>query len=327
MKQNAIVQTASRRVLRGGLSLLMTTGCCAVLGVYLYAHRESLSTVSVHSPSQLTVCIAALTGSLLTAGPIFSITTTRVGSHVGVVESTCLAVLGTALNAIVPLHGGAAARGLYLKRFHNLDLTDFAATFLGYNILRLLVAAIAALCACLWLVLLGQSNSSGLTACLLISACCSLGALALCLFRPEWLSKISPIRFHGLIKQFHNGWTELMRGSGFFIATLALVALQITFECMACWAAWGAIGLSLPVSAVVLVTCLGILTALTGLTPNGLGLVELVSVAVGTVVAVEPTHGIAAGLLIRTLLMGILLVGSPVCLLLIYLIRRSTPPT
>ena len=99
--------------------------------------------------------------------------------------------------------------------------------------------------------------------------------------------------------------------------------LQILFECVVFWAAWGAIGLSLSPSAVVLVTCLGILTALTGLTPNGLGLVELVSVAVGTVVAIDPTHGIAAGFLVRSILMGTLAVGTPLCLMILYISRSQ----
>lgn len=306
------------RLGRLAFSILISVGCCGLLAAYAFRHREEWISITVSSPRLLVFCGVALIASLVTAGPIFSITTTRVGRPVGVLESTCLAVLGTAINAIVPLHGGAAARGLYLKRWHKLDLTDFAATFLGYNILRLLIAAVAALLACVWLMLFGTASNNGLMACLVISACCSVGALALCLFRPEWLSKISPTRFHGLINQFHDGWTELMRGSGFFFATLGLVALQILFECLVCWTAWGAIGLSLPVSAVVLVTCLGILTALTGLTPNGLGLVEIVSVAVGTVVAIDPAYGIAAGLLIRSLLMALLCLASPICLWILY---------
>jgi uncharacterized membrane protein YbhN (UPF0104 family) len=310
------------KIARMALPILISFVSCALLAIYASRHREAWNTVTVSAPWLLVTCGVALIASLLTAGPIFSITTNRVGRNVGIAESTCLAVLGTAINAIVPLHGGAAARGLYLKRFHNLDLTDFAATFLGYNILRLLVAAIAAFAASLWLLAFNEASGNGLTACLVISGCCSAGALALCLFRPEWLIRISPARFHSFIEQFHRGWTELMRGSRFFLSTLALVALQILFECVVFWAAWGAIGLSLSTSAVVLVTCLGILTALTGLTPNGLGLVELVSVAVGTVVAIEPTHGIAAGLLIRSILMGTLVVGTPLCLMTLYMIRR-----
>jgi len=310
------------KIARMAFPILISVVSCALLAIYASRHREEWKSVTVSSPWLLVTCGIGLIASLVTAGPIFSITTARVGRKVGVVESTCLAVLGTAINAVVPLHGGAAARGLYLKRRHGLDLTDFAATFLGYNILRLLIAAIAAFAACLWLLLFSEVTSNGLTACLVISACCSAGALVLCLFRPEWLSRVSPARFHGLIEQFHKGWTELMRGSKFFAITLALVMLQILFECVVFWAAWGAIGLSLSPPAVVLVTCLGILTALTGLTPNGLGLVELVSVAVGTVVAIEPTHGIAAGLLIRSLLMGTLVVASPICLLTLYMNRR-----
>jgi len=77
-----------------------------------------------------------------------------------------------------------------------------------------------------------------------------------------------------------------------------------------------------PVAA-SLVASFGILTALTGLSPGGLGLVELVAVGVGTTVAVSPAHGIAAGLLARGVGLAIVCVTTPPAFL--WLARRSTP--
>ena len=112
--------------------------------------------------------------------------------------------------------------------------------------------------------------------------------------------------------RFQAGWHELMRCPRCLLKVLALVLLQITAKLVVVWAAWAAVGVPLSVAAVVLVTSFGILTGLTGLTPGGLGLVELVAVAVGATVAVEPTHGIAAGLVARGVSMAVLAAATPV---------------
>ena len=92
---------------------------------------------------------------------------------------------------------------------------------------------------------------------------------------------------------------------------LGLVVLQIVAEVVVVWSAWNAVGASLPPVAALLVASFGILTSLTGLTPGGIGLVELVSVAVGATVAIEPTHGIAASLVSRGVGLAILAILGP----------------
>jgi uncharacterized membrane protein YbhN (UPF0104 family) len=293
---------------RLALPIGLSLAACGLLGWYLLSHQDQWQTVSLASPWLLGVCATASLAALLAPGPIFWVMTSRVGRDVGLAESTWLAVMTSAINSVVPLHAGAAARAVYLKRRHDLDLSAFAATFLGYNILRLLVASLAACATAAGLLLrqgagidplssvapttagLSQTSpsASGLEGLITIAGGLALVAIGACLARPASFQKLrlGALEQHRLFRplvKFQAGWYELMRCPRFLLKVLALVMLQIVAELIVVWAAWGAVSVPLSSAAVVLVTSLGILTALTGLTPGGLGLVELVSVAVGLV--------------------------------------------
>jgi uncharacterized membrane protein YbhN (UPF0104 family) len=321
-----------RLLARPAVPIGLSLAACGLLGWYLLQHQDKWQTVSLASPWLLGVCAAAALAALLAPGPIFWVMTSRVGRNVGLAESIWLAVMTSAINSVVPLHAGAAARGVYLKRRHDLDLSAFAATFLGYNILRLFAAAVAACAAGGWLLSWQDSGGpspqgpssarlsiSGLEILVFIAGALALAAIGACLVRPAWLGRfgfgeLEENRLLRPLLRFQAGWHELMRCPHFLLKLLALVMLQITAEMVMVWAAWGAVGVPLSAAAVVLVTSFGILTALTGLTPGGLGIVELVSVAVGATVAVEPTHGIAAGLVARSVSLAVLAAATPVAL-------------
>ena len=67
-----------------------------------------------------------------------------------------ITVVSRSLNIILPMKGGAAVRGLYLKQQHNLSLTDFSAIFAWQSLLTLFVASLLGLSGLAWLFL--QTN-------------------------------------------------------------------------------------------------------------------------------------------------------------------------
>jgi len=324
-----------RLLARLAMPLGLSVAACATLVWYALEHREQWQAVSLASPWLLGVSAVASLAALLTPGTIFWLMTKRVGREVRLAESTWLAVMTSAINAVVPLHAGAAARAVYLKRRHSLNLSVFAATFVGYNILRLFAASIAAAAAGVWLLIsrtvsvetssargvaiAGGASPAGLESLVMIAGALALGAASACLVRPTWLGRFGISRWEGNrclqpLMTFQAGWHELTTCPRFLLKVLALVLIQFAAELVLVWAAWGAVGVPLSAAAVVLVTSFGILTALTGLTPGGLGIVELVSVGVGAAVAVEPTHGIAAGLVARGVSMAVLIAATPIAL-------------
>jgi len=336
-------------LLRRALPILVSMAACAVLTGYLLTDRQQWQRMSVQLPALVAVCGAACLAALLVPGLIFQLLTARVGAAAGLGESTCLAILTSAINMVVPLHAGVAARGVYLKKRYGLELSRFAATFLGYNILRLSAAAALACGAGLWLLwqqasspgvgqaVDGSDRPVGLLALVAVSAAMAAAALGTCFVSPVWLERVGlrAPAMRGLgrdgltripwlrpIFTLHAGWVELTQSPTFLFNVLGLVVLQVLAEVVMVWAAWNAVGASVSPVAASLVASFGILTALTGIAPGGLGLVELVAVGVGTTVAVSPAHGIAAGLLARGVCLAILGATAPPAFL--WLARRST---
>lgn len=323
--------------LRLALPLALTLAACAALAWYLLCHRNQWQGISIERPALTAVCGAACLVALLIAGRIFQLMTRRVGAAVGLGESTCLAVMTTTINTFVPLHAGVAARAVYLKKRHGLELSRFAATFLGYNILRLCAAASLACFAGLWLLCHRSGDPGfetseaasratlGLQGLVAASAAMAAVTFGTCFVRPAWLGCFAPASLAQVswlrpLFRLHEGWIELVRSPAFLVNVLGLVVLQVLAEVVIVWAAWNAVGARLSPVAALLVASFGILTGLTGLTPGGLGLVEVVAVAVGATVAVDPAHGITAGLLARGVGLAILGVTAPPAFL--WLARR-----
>jgi uncharacterized membrane protein YbhN (UPF0104 family) len=99
-----------RLLVRLALPVGLSLAACGLLGWYLLRHQDQWRTVSLASPWLLGVCAAASLAALLAPGLIFWVMTSRVGRNVGLAESTWLAVMTSAINSVVPLHAGAAAR-------------------------------------------------------------------------------------------------------------------------------------------------------------------------------------------------------------------------
>ena len=291
------------RLLRRALPGLVVVAACVGLAGYLLTHRQQWQGLWVQCPTLVALCGAACLVALLVPGPIFQLLTGRVGAATGLFESTCLAILTSAINMVVPLHGGVAARAVYLKKRYRLELSRFAATFLGYNILRLCAAAALACGAGLWLLwqhasapvvgqaVAGNGRPVGLLTLVAVSAAMAAAALGTCFVSPAWLERVGmrAPAIRGLdrdgltrvpwlrpILTLHAGWVELTRSPAFLFNVLGLVLLQVLTEVVMVWAAWNAVGASVSPVAASMVAWFGILTALTGLTPGGLGLVELV---------------------------------------------------
>ena len=280
--------------------------------MYVYWHRTAWDAVRLESPLSLAICAGGTIGALAIAGEIFRTTITRVGRSIGYWESLALAVAGVAIDTVFPLHGGAAFRGVYLRQRHGLPVAAFVAAMLGYSVLRLFTAAVLAFAASLWLSAGQPGLSHGLQACLWVAGACIVGAALMCGISPGVVRGIVPKPLIGVIDAFHTGWATIVGSRRFLVRLFLLTAAQLVCEMVAIWGAWDAVGARLGLATTAVVTCFGVLAGLAGFTPGGLGLTELVTVSVGSAVAVEPVLGIAASLLARGVNLGIIAIMSPV---------------
>src|SRR5262249_19340073 len=138
------------------LSVLFTLGILVGLGLYAWLHGDEIASVELVSPPALVLCAGALLGCMVVVGPLFYVMVNKVnrgGRPVGLLECTWLSILTTAVNTLLPFHGGAGVRAVYLKRRHGLDYSSFLATLYGYQVLRVLVCAAGCTAAVLWMVL------------------------------------------------------------------------------------------------------------------------------------------------------------------------------
>jgi len=317
------------RCLRRSLPLVVAVVACGAMARYLLLHRQEWQGVSIERPALLAVCGAACLAALIVPGPIFQLMTSRVGAAVGLGESIGLAVMTSVINTFVPLQGGAAARALYLQKRHGLKLSRFAATFLGYSILRLSAASFIACAAGLWLLRQPAASGTalvGLQWLVVLSAVMAAATCGTCFVQPAWFRRfweavagkksagmwrLDRVAWLRPLFTLHTGWLELIRDPAFLLKVFALVVVQILAEVVMVWAAWNAVGAKLSPVASLLVASSGILTGLTGLTPGGIGLVDIVSVAVGATVAIDPARGIAANMVGRGVGLAVLGVIAP----------------
>lgn len=302
------------------VSAVLTVAAVGGLAGYIWANRAAWAEVRLESPAHLAACGVAMAAAVVAPGPIFLVMVNKFVPRVGFAESTYLAVATTGINVFVPFHAGAAFRAVYLKRRHGLDLTAFAATFFGYNVLRLMVAAAAALAAAGWFAL-GDPRPE-LDALAAVAGGCLAVAVAACLVPRSGEPKNPVLR---RLAAFGRGWDALRRPPAFLARMVGLVAAQFAAELAALWAAYAAVGMPLDAPAVVLIGAFGVLAALSGVTPNGLGVYEFVVAAVGAAVAVDPVRGVAAALVARGVLAVVLLVAAPVVVL--GLARDPVPAT
>lgn len=289
----------------------------AVVGLvsYSWMNRTALAEVQLVAPVHLVTCAGALCVSLLAAGAVFQAMVNRFGPRLKLGESVALAVVTTGINTVVPFHAGAAFRAVYLKSQHRLELTAFAATFLGYNVLRLLVAAATALVSATWLACLDSAGKTAELAGLAATAgLCLAVSLMACLIPAGKAPESLLLRKAAAVGR---GWNALRRPIGFLGRLTALVAAQNVAEVAALWAAWATIGVRLDLFAAAMIGSFALIASLTGLTPNGVGVYEVVVASVGTVVTVDPVRGLAAALVARAALGVVMVVTAPLAVLLL----------
>jgi len=317
----------ARGVQRVVLPVVASLAACVALVWWGLAYGRHWSDVLLASLPMLGACVVASFLAVIAAGAIFQATTARVGHDIGLVESTALAVVSTVISLVMPFHGGTAVRALYLKRRHGLELATFAVTFIGYNVLRLFAASAAALVAATCLAAGGRrSDVDALENLVVLTGAITACATGACLLRSTWIrwalgplyGRLVSTRLGSAVVRIHDGWEELTRCPWFLARLFALVLAQLAAEATAVWTAWAAVGTALTPAAAVLVTACGDIAALTGLTPGGLGLVELVTTAVGTTVAVDPIRAMAASLLTRAVSVVVLAVVTPFAILALF---------
>ncbi len=213
--------------------------------------------------------------------------------RVEMVAITTAMLLG---NFILPMRGGSGALAVYLKKVYGLDFQAFAAIYGGTAVLIALIntgLALAGLVVLAWAH--GFVNYSlSLFVVLLFAA-----SVYLSIFPPPFAWKGKGL-FAPVLEAAHS-WHVLTRNRQ-LLAHLILVILALSLTMAGTFFfIYRALGMPLPLSAVVITSSMGNVAGLVPLTPGGLGIVDAVVVQIPQIYGLDPARSLAAALTFRVL--------------------------
>jgi uncharacterized membrane protein YbhN (UPF0104 family) len=301
------------------LVALLLAGLLAALALYLALHRDEVAAITLVSPAALALCALAVLGCNIVVGPLFYVMLQHLKCGVGMLECIALSVLTTAVNTVAPLQAGAGVRALYLKQRHGFAYADFMATLYGYQVLRIVLCAVAAALAVLWMV--AGEERAGLMPTLIGTLVCLALAMAACC-----LPRVAPTGrwLVDRLAAFTRGWHALRSEPRLLARLTGLVAVQLAGEVLVFWAACRAIGVPLSVADAIAIGTLGALAAVAGLTPGGLALFEATAALVGSAAGLNPVHTVMAALAARLVLAAVLALLTPLAVYYLCLCRSAT---
>jgi len=259
---------------------------------------------------------AALLGVMLINGVILRDLVASYGATLKARSWIGLALVGPLVNLISPVRGGFALRAVYLRRVHDIPLSEIGTVLLGSTLCSMTVSAGLAAAAITALGVPGGAygwTALGLT-CLMI-----LGLLT-ALWVP--LPQAVVNRFPPRIANLANAWRTLGRQHTLILRVFAWNVLAAALHAVAFVLAFSitsfAAGWLVPVTS----SAFARIATLIAITPAGLGVFETFGVVSATIVGAEAGAALLAVLVVR--LAGVLVTLGGGALMLPTFIREST---
>jgi uncharacterized membrane protein YbhN (UPF0104 family) len=243
------------------------------------------------------------------------------GARVAWATNLALTCMANFLNYFGPAQPGLGAKAIYLKMTRKVRYSDFAVAT-GINaILMILMAGLlgSVIAAWRWGV-----HGEPLQQVLLLSLGLLLSLLVLPLvwrFLPRLGESERPVlRFVGeTLENFGRLW--LLRRA-IFAAALIVVA-QYAISGLAVWLSYGVIGAPLDYSLALLIAALVSVSNIIPVTPNNVGVTELIIGLVSEISGIPFANGLLVGAILRVMHLLVAILSMPVASW--WLVRRSTP--
>ncbi len=221
-----------------------------------------------------------------------------VGANMSLAESYGFTVTGT-LAGQLPLAGGIAAKGFYLKKRFNLPY----ATYLSATASVFVIAASAAGLTGVVGLLLHSLASGDKLIWPLLAGFAAMAATPLLLFWSPTIIAERP-RIYELIRRVTTGMRILSVESGLLIKLVLLSTGGVIFFAFRLWAAFKLFSTEVPFEYCLVFSAATTMTQLVGFAPGGLGIREGIVAALGTMADVDPAISIVAVGIERLLSVG-----------------------
>ena len=304
------------RINRKGASRVLALVALAAIGVFIWRHREELTSAATISPFYLALCALSTAGYLTADGLLTYVIVRRLGGGIRLLECLSLSVTSTGTNILMPVQLGTVGRALYLKQRHNFDYSAFLATIFATQVLMVIVSSMYAAAALAWMLFV--EHRPGLDTLLAISVFCVVISVLAC-----FLPRLS-IKGHWILNRITEVAAQFycLRAQPVFVAYLgALAGLKVGAVILVFWTACAGIGVGLSFVEAVGVEALGTLASIINITPGSIGIYEAVVAFVGaTVASTSPAQIVMAALVLRGVLLVMLLILTPLGL---YFLRKQ----
>lgn len=274
---------------------------------YIYANISDFKQVSLVNPVYLLPLAIFILLSHFSNGLVIKYLLEPFGLKIKFREWFGLAVITNFYNTILPFRSGLIAKAGYLKKKHNFSITGFIAMMAGIYVINFLVAGFIGINAIFLIYLLFKIFNLVVFLIFLGIFIISLGIILFAPKLPESKNKF----FNNLIKII-NGW-HLIKENKKIIFIVSLIAVfQILIGTFSNMVSYGLFGINLGFAKALLLSSIGPLLILVGITPAGLGINEAVSVFLALTMNIPAVQSLPAVILTRVVSIIIIFIIGPI---------------
>lgn len=231
-------------------------------------------------------------------------------------EYLSLSFASSFANYFLPLRGGTGIRALYMNRVHGFPIAEFVSTLSIMYVMHSVLNGLLALAAMALIALQGGPGNPGLAAFFALTV--AAGAIVMFVdIDLEWENRRFPL---AQIGRLSKAWRALRANRVLMLRLWLLMAAMAVATVWQCHAAFSAVSIDLPLEGVFIYAASKNLATLIGLTPGAMGIVELVSIYLGSVLGYSTADALSVQGLIRAVAIVVLLLAGPSAFL--YLRRR-----
>ena len=304
------------QIVRRIVSVTIVAGFLGWAGWYVYSNAESFSQLAEVSWMDGAILISAFLTIMVCNGIFISIVTEAFKIRLHSQEWLSLSFASSFANYFLPFKGGAGMRALYMNRLHGFPITEFVSTLSIMYLMHIVVNGVLALIGMMLIVANeGPANISLLIFFAVISLFGIL-VMAIDIKIGTDYQKFPMAQFSRLLAAWRKVRQNRLLVFKLWVLMLAL-SLATVWQCHA---AFNAASVSLSWEGVIVYAASKNLAGLVGLTPGSLGIVELMSIYLGSVLGYGTADALVVQGLIRAVAVVVLLLAGPVAL--IYLRRR-----
>lgn len=302
--------------IRAFVSMAILVGFFGWVAWYVSRHAELFRPLTQVGVWDLVVLFLAFVAIMVCNGIFIAIVTRAFRIQLRVREWLSLSFASSFANFFLPMRGGAGIRALYMHQVHRFPISEFVSTLSIMYLMHTVVNALLALAGMLLIVAGG--GPANLPLLVLFGAIAVAGLLAMITdfdvgtdAQGFLLAKLS---------RLFAAWRKVRQDSALVVRLWVLMVALTAATVWQCFAAFDAAGIDLASEGVLVYAACKNLGSLIGLTPGSLGIVELISIYLGTVLGYGTADALLVQALIRAVSIVVLLLAAPAAVL--YLRRR-----